>query len=57
MVASVPGWSPRLAHGDEFFGWRVGTRIISFGWVTYTDRFVGPVRMMDGPGRHAIVGR
>jgi hypothetical protein len=41
----------RFAHGDEFFGWRVGTRVVSFGWVTYSDRLVGPVRMVDARGR------
>ena len=42
---------PRLAHGDEFFGWLVGGRIVSFGWVTYQDRAVGPIQLAEASGR------
>jgi ribosomal protein S18 acetylase RimI-like enzyme len=43
--------APRLAHGDEFFGWLVGGRVLSFGWVTYHDRTVGPVQLAEASGR------
>lgn len=43
--------APRLAHGDDFFGWVDGARIVSFGWVTYKDRFLGEVRCKDVMGR------
>ena len=43
--------TPRLAHGDEFFGWLVGSRIVSFGWVTYRDRTVGPIQLAEASGR------
>src|ERR1700676_775260 len=43
--------APRLAQGDEFFGWLMGGRIVSFGWVTYQDRAVGPIRLAKAPGR------
>jgi hypothetical protein len=42
---------PRLAHGDEFFGWLTGGRVVSFGWVMYRDRTVGPVRIAAASGR------
>ena len=41
----------RLAHGDEFFGWLLDGRVVSFGWVTYRDRTVGPVRLAKASGR------
>jgi len=41
----------RLAGGDELFGWASGERIVSFIWVTFHNRDVGPVRLADGPGR------
>lgn len=41
----------RLAHGDEFFGWLAGDRIVSFGWVTYRDRVIGPTRLAETPER------
>ena len=41
----------RLAHGDELFGWQTAGRIASFGWVSYRDRSVGPLRLADLPGR------
>lgn len=41
----------RLAHGDEFFGWQTGHRIVSFGWVCHRDRSVGPVRLTEASGR------
>lgn len=41
----------RLAHGDEFFGWRMGDQIVSFGWVTYRDRILGPIRLTKASGR------
>jgi hypothetical protein len=44
----------RLAHGDEFFGWLAGDRIVSFGWVMYRDRTVGPARLAEAPGRAFI---
>jgi len=43
--------APRLANGDEFFGWLVGDRVASFGWVTYKDRMIGPVRLPKASGR------
>jgi RimJ/RimL family protein N-acetyltransferase len=43
--------APRLVHGDEFFGWLVGGKVVSFGWVTYRDRAVGPVGLAEAPGR------
>jgi hypothetical protein len=43
--------APRLAHGDEFFGWLIGGRVVSFGWVTYGDRTVGPIRLAKASGR------
>jgi ribosomal protein S18 acetylase RimI-like enzyme len=43
--------APRLAHGDEFFGWLSNGRVVSFGWVTYQDRTVGPFRLAEVPGR------
>lgn len=42
---------PRLAHGDELFGWESNGQIVSFGWITYRNRSVGPVAMTDAPGR------
>ncbi len=42
---------PRLAHGDEFFGWLIGGRVVSFGWVTYRDRTVGSFRLAEISGR------
>jgi ribosomal protein S18 acetylase RimI-like enzyme len=43
--------APRLAHGDEFFGWADGGRIVCFGWVMTRDRMVGPFRLTSAPGR------
>ena len=43
--------APRFAHGDEFFGWQIDGRIVSFGWVTYQDRTVGPFRLANGSSR------
>jgi RimJ/RimL family protein N-acetyltransferase len=43
--------SARLAHGDEMFGWLWEGRIVSFCWVTFHDRSIGPVRLADSPGR------
>ena len=43
--------APRFAHGDEFFGWRIGSDVVAFGWATYRDRTVGAVRLAEGPGR------
>lgn len=43
--------APRLRHGDEFFGWLTGGEVVSFGWVTYRDRKVGPVQLAEMPGR------
>jgi RimJ/RimL family protein N-acetyltransferase len=43
--------APRLANGDEFLGWLVGDRVASFGWVTYQDRTVGPIRLAKASGR------
>ena len=39
------------ADGDEFFGWMIDGRVVSFGWVTYRDRRIGPVPLKDAPGR------
>jgi hypothetical protein len=41
----------RFAHGDEFFGWLLDDRIVSFGWVTYHDRAVGPIELVGASGR------
>jgi ribosomal protein S18 acetylase RimI-like enzyme len=43
--------APRLAHGDEFFGWLLNGRIVSFGWVTYQDRTLGPILLAHASGR------
>jgi hypothetical protein len=43
--------APRLAHGDEFFGWLVDGRVVSFGWITYQDRTVGPFQLAEVSGR------
>lgn len=43
--------SQRLEHGDEFLGWLCGDKIVSFGWVTHRDRFLGKVRCKDMVGR------
>jgi len=43
--------APRFAHGDEFFGWLVRGRVVSFGWVTCQDRTVGPFQLAEVPGR------
>jgi hypothetical protein len=42
---------PRLAHGDEFFGWLMGNRVVSFGWVTYQGRTVGSIPLAEASGR------
>ena len=41
----------RLAHGDEFFGWQLGDRVVSYGWATYRDRMLGPIRLAEASGR------
>ena len=43
--------APRFGHGDEFFGWLIGGRVVSFGWVTYQDRTVGPIQLAEASGR------
>jgi len=43
--------TPRLAHGDEFFGWVHDGRVVSFGWVTFQDRKVGPFPLAEVAGR------
>lgn len=43
--------APRFAHGDEFFGWLVRGRVVSFGWVTYQDRAIGPIQLAQASGR------
>jgi hypothetical protein len=43
--------APRFAHGDEFFGWLVRGRVVSFGWVTYQDRAIGPIQLARASGR------
>lgn len=43
--------APRLVHGDEFFGWQIGGRVVNFAWVTYRDRMLGPVPLAEAPGR------
>jgi hypothetical protein len=43
--------APRLAHGDEFFGWLIDGRVVSFGWVTYRDRTIGPFQLAEVSGR------
>ena len=43
--------APRLAHGDEFFGWLLDGRVVSFGWVTRQDRTVGRIRLAKASGR------
>jgi hypothetical protein len=44
----------RLAHGDDFVGWQQGGDIVSFGWVRRRERCVGPMRLVDAPGRSFI---
>jgi len=41
----------RFAHGDEFFGWVVGERIVSFGWATNRERAIHGVPLKEMPGR------
>jgi hypothetical protein len=41
----------RLNRGDECFGWTHEGKLVSLGWVTYSDRSVGPVKLLDKPGR------
>lgn len=41
----------RLAKGDVFFAWETDGRIVCFGWVTYQNRFAGPVPLPEAPGR------
>lgn len=43
--------APRFARGDELFGWALGKRIVSFGWVARREREVGPARLADARGR------
>lgn len=43
--------APRLAHGDEFFGWLLDGRVVSFGWVTCQDRTVGTFQLAEVSGR------
>ncbi|HSY98661.1 MAG TPA: hypothetical protein VK788_04135 [Terriglobales bacterium] len=43
--------APRLDNGDEFFGWLLDGRVVSFGWVTRQDRAVGPIRLAKASGR------
>jgi hypothetical protein len=43
--------APRFAHGDEFFGWLVRGQVVSFGWVTYQDRAIGPIQLAEASGR------
>jgi hypothetical protein len=43
--------APRLAHGDEFFGWLLDGHAVSFGWVTRRDRTVGPFQLAEVSGR------
>ncbi len=40
----------RLVHGDEFFGWQHGGKVVSFGWVTFSDRTLGLSRLAERPG-------
>ena len=52
VAGESPRWvNPRLARGDQFFGWRAGSRIACFGWVTFNSRFVGPLRLSDAKSR------
>lgn len=41
----------RFAHGDEFFGWMVGARIVSFGWATNGERAIHGMSLKEMPGR------
>jgi hypothetical protein len=43
--------APRFAHGDEFFGWLMNGRVVSFGWVMYQDRKLGPIKLAEATGR------
>jgi len=43
--------APRLARGDEFFGWLVGGQVVGFGWVTYQNRRLGPIQLAEATGR------
>jgi hypothetical protein len=41
----------RLAHGDEFFGWQFEGQFVSYGWVTYKHRKLGPIALAEKAGR------
>lgn len=41
----------RFGHGDEFFGWARHGEVVSFGWVAYRDRAIGPIKLRDAIGR------
>lgn len=41
----------RMIHGDEFFGWRSEAQIVTFGWVTQSNRSIGATKLLDAPGR------
>jgi len=43
--------APRLARGDEFFGWLLDGRVVTFGWVTCQDRTVGTFQLAEVAGR------
>ena len=52
MAGEVAGLArARLARGDELFGWQSEGGIVSYLWVTFHDRSVGPVPLVDTPGR------
>ena len=44
----------RLAHGDQFVAWQQDGEIVSFGWVRGRERRIGPVRLLDAPGRYFV---
>lgn len=41
----------RLREGDLFLGWMVDARVTAFCWIRFRNRHVGPVLMLDAPGR------
>lgn len=52
LAQEPPGLAAgRFAHGDEFFGWMVDGRIVSFGWVTNRERAIHGVSLKEVPGR------
>jgi ribosomal protein S18 acetylase RimI-like enzyme len=43
--------SQRIDRGDQFFGWLLNDKLVSFGWVTYGYRKVGQTALCSAEGR------